>query len=125
MAHFILEYSTNLTADELDVGKLLAEIVQCAVDTGIFPQAGCRARAHPCEDYYIADGNDAHAFVHLQVKLGAGRSTEEKDKAQTALVDMLDRYFKQVGQTRGLAISFELTELPSHKSNVNNIREYL
>ena len=45
MAHFILEYSANL-GPKVDVSSLLQAIVDEAVATGVFPRAGCRARAH-------------------------------------------------------------------------------
>ncbi|MEM7077512.1 MAG: 5-carboxymethyl-2-hydroxymuconate isomerase [Pseudomonadota bacterium] len=125
MAHFILEYSTNLNGEQFVSRDLLARIVEAAVATEIFPRAGCRARAHPCEDFYVADGRETFAFVHLQVRMGAGRSAAEKNSAQEALVAVLEDYCRPIAADQGLAISFELTELPEHKSNINNIREYL
>ncbi|MEQ8690984.1 MAG: 5-carboxymethyl-2-hydroxymuconate isomerase [Pseudomonadales bacterium] len=125
MAHFVLEYSTNLSDADFQPRELLAQIVECAVASGVFPRAGCRARAHPCDDYYIADGRADFAFVHLEVRLGAGRSAEEKSQVQTALVELLEAYFRPLTKRQGLAISFEMSELPEHKSNINNIRDYL
>ena len=88
MAHFILEYSANL-GPKVDVSSLLEAIVDEAVATGVFPRAGCRARAHRCDDYFIADGRAEFAFVHLQVRMGAGRSDREKASAQKAFTSVL------------------------------------
>ena len=124
MAHFILEYSANL-GPKVDVSSLLEAIVDEAVATGVFPRAGCRARAHRCDDYFIADGRAEFAFVHLQVRMGAGRSDGEKASTQKALIDVLKAGLQSVMASQGVAVSLELLELPPHKANLNNIREYL
>ncbi len=125
MAHFILEYSTNLPHDKLDPVGLLGKLVDAAVATGVFPRAGCRGRTHPCAEYYVADGRETFAFVHLQVRLGAGRPTSAKAQAQAALVGVLKDHLAELYDTQGLAISIELVELPTHKANLNNLRHYL
>lgn len=125
MAHFILEYSDNLDRQILDPVGLLEAVIDAAVETGIFPRAGCRGRAYCSEDFFVADGRASFGFVHLQVRLGAGRTDEEKDIAQDALVEVLRNYLAPLSDEQGLAISFELVELPEHKANINNIRDYL
>ncbi len=73
MAHFIVEYSANLPREQIDPQVLLGKLIEAAVQTGIFPQAGCRGRAYASEDFFVADGRAEFAFVHLQVRMGAGR----------------------------------------------------
>jgi len=126
MAHFILEYSANLDPGELDVDVLFEKLHVAAVDTSLFPLAGIRSRAHRCEHFRIADGNAKHGFVHLQVKLGAGRSEDEKRSAAEAFFKVLGAHLNPLYEQQGLAISFEMTELPSTlKYNKNNLRDYL
>ncbi|MGH9390995.1 MAG: 5-carboxymethyl-2-hydroxymuconate Delta-isomerase, partial [Vicinamibacteria bacterium] len=50
MPHFVLEYSRNLEG-ELDVPELFRELRTAALDIGIFPKAGIRFRAYPCDLY--------------------------------------------------------------------------
>ncbi len=125
MAHFIIEYSTNLDRAQLAPVELLAKLVDAAVATDISPRGGCRARAHPVDEYFVADGRDSFGFVHLQVRLGAGRTEQEKSAACEALVKVLEGHLANLSAQQGLAISFELVELSEHKANINNIRDYL
>lgn len=126
MAHFILEYSANLDSEQLNLDVLFEKLHKAAVDTSLFPLAGIRSRAHRCENFRIADGDAKHGFVHLQVKLGAGRTEDEKSSAAKAFFEVLGKHLNPVYNQQGLAISFEMTELPvTLKYNKNNLRDYL
>ncbi len=126
MPHFILEYSANLTEDVLSLDRLFANLHTAAVHSGLFPLAGIRSRAHRCDDYRIADGNTDYAFVHLQVKIGSGRSTEEKSAVAQKFFAIVRDHLQPLYDTRGFALSFEMSELPTDlKYNHNNLREYL
>ncbi len=126
MAHFILEYSANLGQQELDLNTLFEKLHQAAIDTQLLPLAGIRSRAHRCEHFRVADGNANHGFVHLQVKLGAGRSDAEKKAAAESFFEVLGTHLDPIYVRQGLAISFEMTELPpTLKYNKNNLRNYV
>lgn len=126
MAHFILEYSANLKPDELDLNTLFEKLHQAALATKLFPLAGIRSRAHRCEHFRIADGDATYGFVHLHVKLGAGRSDAEKKAAAESFFDVLGSHLNPIYEQQGLAISFEMNELPSIlKYNKNNLRNYV
>lgn len=125
MAHFILEYSDNLADKGLDLERLFTRLIDEAVGTGIFPLAGIRCRAHNCEHFRVADGTQTFGFVHLNVRIGSGRSEEEKARASKVFFDVLSNHLSVIYDSQGLAISFELTELSSHKFNKNNLRDYL
>lgn len=126
MAHFILEYSSNLDSQSLALKALFEKLHAAAVESKLFPLAGIRSRAHRCEDFRVADGNPAYGFVHLQVKIGTGRSDEEKESATQLFFDTLCQHLQGIYDHQGLAISFEMTELPAVlKCNQNNLRSYL
>ena len=125
MPHFILEHSGNLTNELLDLDTLFARLIDEAVSTGIFPLAGIRCRAHNCEYFRVADGTATFAYVHLHVRIGSGRTEEQKDNAAKILCDVLTEHLSPIYNSQGLAISFELSELPTHKFNQNNLRDYL
>lgn len=125
MPHFVLEHSGNLSNESLDLDGLFTRLIDEAVATGIFPLAGIRCRAHNCEHFRIADGTASFAFVHLNVRIGAGRSEEQKASAAKLLFAVLTDHLSAIYESQGLAISFELTELPIHKFNQNNLRDYL
>jgi len=74
----------------------------------------------------MADGNPEHGFVHLEVKLGAGRTLEERQGAADKFFKVYCDFFNEHVNTRGMAISFEMKELePVLKFNKNNIQDYL
>jgi 5-carboxymethyl-2-hydroxymuconate isomerase len=125
VAHFIVEYSANLDSNTLDIQGLLKKLVESAVATELFPTAGIRARAHQCEHFYIANGDERFAFVHLEVKLGSGRTEDEKQSAADVFLQTVNDHLKPISGKQGLAISFEMSELPKIKANVNNLRDYL
>lgn len=125
MPHFILEHSGNLTNESLDLDGLFTRLIDEAVDTGIFPLAGIRCRAHNCEYFRVADGTATFGFVHLHVRIGSGRSEEQKASASKVLFGVLTKHLATIYESQGLAISFELNELPVHKFNQNNLRDYL
>ena len=126
MAHFVLEYSSNITRDRLQLQQLFEKLHTAAKETGIFPYKGIRSRAYACQDYRIADGNPEHMFLHLSVLIGAGRTDAEKDQASKAFFAVYEAHFASCFETRGVAMSFEMRELePVYKFNKNNIQDYL
>ncbi len=126
MAHFILEYSTNINSNTLALRELFAKLHQTAASTGLFPQAGLRSRAHPCQDFFVADGRPEFAFVHLNFRIGSGRTEAEQLSAFTALREVFLAHFEPLSSTQGVALSFEMTELPEKlRHNHNTVRDHL
>jgi 5-carboxymethyl-2-hydroxymuconate isomerase len=121
MPHFILEYSRNLEG-ELRLQALFRELRAAALETGIFPLAGVRFRAHACHSYLIADGNPDNAFVHLTLKLGHGRPLDVRRSVGEKLFAVLTEHLNPIYERRPLAISFEMRELdPELSFKKNNI----
>ena len=125
MAHFIVEYSANLDENRLDLNGLFAKLHRAAVKTKLLPLAGLRSRAYRCEHFYVADGASQFGFVHLEFKLSSGRCPEKKQLIADALFATLTDHLQHIYDTQGLAISFEMSELPAIKANKNNLRDYL
>lgn len=126
MAHFILEYSDNLGQDDSSIQSLFTGLYDAAVQTGLFPAKGLRFRAYPCSQHRMADGNPDHGFVHLEVKLGVGRTLDERKSASEELFAALTAHFQPLIDSRGVAVSFEMKELEAiTKFNKNNIPDYL
>lgn len=53
---------------------LFAKVNEALAATGIFPIGGIRSRAHWLDTWQMADGRQDYAFVHMTLKIGAGRS---------------------------------------------------
>ncbi len=112
MAHFIVEYSRNIAADA-DIPGLLRKAVATMMAQGtVFPTGGLRARAIEFADYCIADGAGDYAFVHITVKMGAGRDAETRQRAGDALFDMVKGHFADLTARRLIGLTMELYEFP-------------
>lgn len=126
MPHFVLEYSDNLDQDDESIQELFAALHSAAEQTGLFPFKGLRSRAYPCSQHRMADGNPQHGFAHLEVKIGVGRSLQERKQAAESLFHVYTNHFAAQCKQRGVAISFEMRELePVTKFNKNNVQDYL
>ena len=126
MAHFILQYSGNLNATDETIQELFCALHKAAEDTGLFPLKGLRSRAYCCHQYRLADGNPNHGFAHLEVKLGAGRSLQQRQDVAEKIFTVFTHHFDAQMQHQGVALSFEMQELdPILKYNKNNIQDYL
>jgi 5-carboxymethyl-2-hydroxymuconate isomerase len=110
MPHFIVEYTDNIAA-EADIPGLLKKVNETLIaQGGVFPIGGIRSRAIRLSEYRMADGEADYAFVHMTLKIGAGRSAAEKKKAGDDLFAMIKAHFAELHARRYLALSMEITE---------------
>jgi 5-carboxymethyl-2-hydroxymuconate isomerase len=115
MSHMTLEYSANLRAAGQfgTLCRALAQFMTGLIVDGqrVFPPAGVRVRAIPCEDYCIADGSvEGAGFVHAILKIGAGRSGAAKQATCTGLFEIMKTHFAAQYAHQGLALSLEFIE---------------
>ncbi|WP_206952250.1 5-carboxymethyl-2-hydroxymuconate Delta-isomerase [Trinickia acidisoli] len=120
MPHVIVEYTDNLGADaripvllETINGTLIAQ-------DGVYPTGGIRSRAIELHNYRVADGKEDDAFVHVTLKIGAGRADAVKKRTCDTLFDAVKAHFADAFSRRYLALSLELVEFNesgSHKRN--------
>ncbi|MEF2279158.1 5-carboxymethyl-2-hydroxymuconate Delta-isomerase [Deinococcus sp. YIM 134068] len=110
MPHVIIEYTDNLTG-ETDIPTLLEVIHAVLMRHGdVFPVGGIRSRAVALHDYRVADGREDDAFVHVTLKIGAGRGDEVKRAVGDELFGVVGAHFAEVFARRYLALSMELQE---------------
>ncbi|MCF8492062.1 MAG: 5-carboxymethyl-2-hydroxymuconate Delta-isomerase [Rhodospirillum sp.] len=110
MPHFVMEYTDNLDG-ETDIKAVLRKVNQILIDQGgVFPIGGIRSRAIRLTDYVMADGEEDYAFVHCSLKVGAGRTPEQKKAACDALFAMIKDHFAEIQARRYLALSLEFAE---------------
>jgi 5-carboxymethyl-2-hydroxymuconate isomerase len=125
MPHLNIEYSANLE-DALDVQALVDRIHDTALETGIFPLGGVRTRAEARKYYRIANGDPRAGYIHMLVRIGAGRDLEVRRAAGEKLFTALCEFTDQLYRTRPLALSFELNEIPPDLAwRKNNLHELL
>ena len=125
MPHFIAEYSANIK-DDIDFQEFFGQVNTFLGNTGVFPLGGIRSRAIRMDDYVIADAKHDYAFIHMTLKVGAGRDLETRQRVAEELFALIDAYFKPLKDKRLLAVSFEMTELdPVLNFKSNNIHQFL
>ena len=111
MPHLIYEITDNLDAPETDIPSLLKKSNQVLIDqAGVFPIGGIRSRVIWLKGCCVAAGPADAAFVHLTLKIGAGRSDEAKKKTGDDLFKMISEHFAAIYQKRTLALSMEIVE---------------
>ena len=114
MPHLTLEYSANL-ADDRSIGELCAKLAgsldaQRNGNERVYPTGGIRVRALRCEQFCVADGRPDAAFLHANLKIGAGRSDEVKKATGEALFGIVKQHFEHEFEQQGLALSLEINE---------------
>lgn len=125
MPHLNIEYSANL-AEELDIDALVARIHETALETGIFPLGGVRTRAEARSHYRIANGDPRAGYIHMMVRIGAGRDFEKRRAAGDRIFGALCEFTDELYRSRPLALSFELHEIPPDMAwRKNNLHELL
>ena len=80
MPHMTIEYSANL-AGRADMQAVADSAHKAILSSGLFELGAVRVRAYESDAYAIADQHPDNAFVHVSLRIGAGRSAEEKRAA--------------------------------------------
>lgn len=125
MPHFQLEYSANLE-QVIDMAALCEALRAEAAQIDTFPMPGIRVRATRIDHYAIADGNAAHGFIDLSVRLRAGRSQCVKHEAIERIFAALKHFAAPAMATHSIALSAEMRDIDASLSpKFGNIREHL
>ncbi len=115
MPHIIIEYSANLEAGA-DINMLCKHVRDAALATGLFETGAIRVRAHACDQYAIADDHPDDAFVHLDIRIGKGRTEEDKRMLGQAVFDRAAEDLAPLFEAPHLALSLYLTEVSPESS---------
>lgn len=125
MPHFLVEYSSNLE-DALELPALFEKLHKVAEKGGVFPLAGMRSRGLPRDHYRLADGHPDNGFVHVNLRVGAGRDVATLRREGEAIFAVLTEHVDALFNERPLALSFEISEIhPELNFKKGNIRDYL
>ncbi|WP_170763893.1 5-carboxymethyl-2-hydroxymuconate Delta-isomerase [Ruegeria lacuscaerulensis] len=125
MPHFHVEYSGNLE-DRVDMSGLCERIRATAAKIDTFPVAGIRVRATRVDHYAIADGNPAHGFVDISIRLRAGRSGEVKQDATQTIFEACREFLAPAMKEHPIALSLEMRDInPDLSPKTGTIRDHL
>jgi 5-carboxymethyl-2-hydroxymuconate isomerase len=108
MPHLTLEYSANL---EFEAQPLFAQLHETMVATGVVNLKGLKSRAIRHTDYRIADGDEAYAFVHLNILLRAGRPLEMQQEVARRAMAVLEETFGHRFAEGYLSLSVDIKEM--------------
>jgi len=120
MPHIIVEHSNNLSDQLLDMPVLLEALCQTAVGTGLFPEAGLRARAYRADYQRVGQGDSDNGFVHVGMNVGKGRALADRQTAGEALFATLKAHLQPLMAKQPLSLSFEMREIDEVKFNYRN-----
>lgn len=120
MPHIIVEYTGNISS-EANADGLLRSLTSVLAGCGTkFPVSAIRARATELHTYFMADGADDYAFVHIELRVAPGRSPEVKQEARSVLLEATKAHFSKLLAKRPLAITLELTETATKSDKFSN-----
>ena len=119
MAHLIIQYSENLGSN-MNMSNFCNEMNKVMQATNLLPLAGIRVRAHPMLMSSIADQHPDNAFVDMILRMGEGRSDEQKSNVGLALMVAAEAAFAVQLAQPNFALSLEIiviSKLLSWKKN--------
>jgi 5-carboxymethyl-2-hydroxymuconate isomerase len=123
--HIQIDYSPNLE-DRLDIAGLCRALRDAAVATGLFPLPGIRVRATACSHVVIADGDPAHGFLDISVRLRGGRPAEAKARATAAIFAAAEACCAGIMASSPFLLSMEMRDIdPGLSPRASSIRRYL
>ncbi len=115
MPHLTLEYSANLdgVANLQDLCRLL---VKRLYETKLFELGAIRVRAFRSDIFVVADDMPQNAFVDGSLRIGKGRSEEEKVSVGEAVFATMTEFFVPQFATPHFALSLEIREIDADLS---------
>ncbi|MCE3255185.1 MAG: 5-carboxymethyl-2-hydroxymuconate isomerase [Rickettsiaceae bacterium] len=91
MPHVIVEHSFAIS--ELKIRNLLLELNKnISKSEGNFDISQCKARAVFCPNFIVADATSAQDFMHITVRIMAGRNLEIRKKLAEHLLEVTKQY---------------------------------
>lgn len=109
MPHVTMEYSANLEA-KADIAALCRIAKAAMMESGLFELGAVRVRAVRCEHYAIADELPENAFLAVLIRIGAGRSLDEKKRVGETLNAALTAALANLFEKPNFALSIDLVE---------------
>lgn len=124
MPHLTIEYSSNLDGD-VDVQQLCDVVLAAMMASGLFELGATRVRAIRCEAYAIADSLPKNAFIDMNLRIGAGRSADDRERAGAEIFKAVAEYLAPFLSNPYFALSLEIREIDpvlSWKQNTMHAR---
>lgn len=125
MPHLMVDYSANME-DRLDMAAFCDVLRRAAIATGTLPVAGVRVRAIRADHVSIADGNPAHGYIDISLRLRGGRDLEARKAATRHVFEAARAHLEPVMAVHPVALSFEMRDIdPELSPKCGSIRDHL
>ena len=108
--HLTIEYSRNLES-KTSIDAFCEAMLEATLATGLFEVGAVRVRAIVCDSFAIADKHIENAFLDLSLRIGEGRSQDEKRTAGDAIFTAACEHLSTLFETPYFALSFEMREI--------------
>jgi 5-carboxymethyl-2-hydroxymuconate isomerase len=108
--HIIVEYSKNLEA-AVSVPKLIEEVHQAVLRSGLFEPAAVRTRAAPRAVYRIADNAPENLFLHVVARIRAGRTVAARKSLGERLLAAVKETLNALPPATPVAATVEVQEI--------------
>jgi 5-carboxymethyl-2-hydroxymuconate isomerase len=99
----LVDYSAELDFDRQGFAKELHPLIAEVIGTEV---AACKTVFRPAAEYVLGDGASGELVVLVEIKILAGRSTEQRAELTRRVLALLEEYV-----TVPLAYGVEVTEL--------------
>lgn len=110
MPHFRFEYSANLEG-KCDFKALARVVHDTILETGLFELGAVRVRAFRADAYAIADLLPENGFIDMSLRLGVGRTAEEKKTVGEKIFAAVSIHVAPLLATPHFALSLEVREI--------------
>lgn len=112
MPHLTVEYSANLEGQS-NMGALCKSLHAAMMASGLFELGAVRVRARPCPHFAVADLLTENAFADMILRIGKGRTEDEKKTVGAALMKTAEVHFAPLLAHPHFALTLEVQEISS------------
>lgn len=109
MPHIILEHSDNIKNPEGIFNKL-HQLLESQLPTQL---ASCKSRSIAYHSFWLGDGSPKNAFVHLKIKILAGRTDKVKENLAASILKLMRQSFEKKAELN-TQLSLEILDLNQH-----------
>ncbi|MFV0512796.1 MAG: 5-carboxymethyl-2-hydroxymuconate isomerase [Jhaorihella sp.] len=125
MAHLIVDYSANME-QRVDMAAFCEALRRAAIETGALPMAGVRVRALRADHVAMADGDPAHGYVDITLRLRAGRDLATRKAATAHVFEAARTFLAPAMAAHSIALSFEMRDIdPALSPKCGTVRDHL
>ena len=125
MPHIVVDYSANME-ERVDMAAFCDVLRRATIETGVLPLAGVRVRAFRSDHVSIADGDPAHGYIDISLRLRGGRDLATRKAATAHVFAAAEAFLAPAMASHSIALSFEMRDIdPDLSPKTGTIRDHL